>query len=211
MFRKGMLGRVAGFDTYDTNNNYTHTVGSDITAGNTAANFVTEGQTTIVAAGAVTTTIGDVFTIAGCYSVNPITKQTLPTLQQFVCTAASANSTTITFAPAVYSSASGGLQNVNTFTVTGNAITFVGTASEVGGNSLAFHRDAFGLVTADLVMPDGTDVAARRSHKGISMRMVRDYDIVNDRFPCRIDILYGVVAYRPHTHAVRLVGRESNT
>jgi len=195
------LGMLAGAMGVESANTYTHTVGSDVTCGN-AASDLTAGTGSVTAAGAGTLTVGDVFTIAGVYDVNPITKATLPNLKQFVVTPAVANSTTITFAPAPY--ASGPNQNVSTLTCNGNAITFVGTASTAYGQDIMYHRDAFGLVTADLVMPEGVDVGARRSHKGISMRLVRDYDIVNDRFPCRIDILYGVVAYRPHTHACRI-------
>jgi len=52
-------------------------------------------------------------------------------------------------------------------------------------------------VTADLVMPKGVDFAARESLDGISVRVVRQYDINNDQFPCRIDILYGYKTIRP--------------
>ena len=34
-------------------------------------------------------------------------------------------------------------------------------------------------------------------HNGISMRIVRQYDINNDRMPCRIDVLYGYSVIRP--------------
>jgi hypothetical protein len=35
------------------------------------------------------------------------------------------------------------------------------------------------------------------------MRIVRQYDIDNDKFPCRLDILYGYKAIRPEA-AVRI-------
>jgi hypothetical protein len=38
---------------------------------------------------------------------------------------------------------------------------------------------------------------------GISMRIARQYDIVNDKIPCRIDVLYGYAAIRPEL-AVRI-------
>jgi len=38
---------------------------------------------------------------------------------------------------------------------------------------------------------------------GISLRLVRQYDINNDLFPCRFDILYGYKTIRPQL-AVRL-------
>jgi hypothetical protein len=52
-------------------------------------------------------------------------------------------------------------------------------------------------------MPDGVDMASRKVLDGISMRVVRQYDINNDKFPCRVDILYGYKAIRPQL-AVRL-------
>ena len=40
-------------------------------------------------------------------------------------------------------------------------------------------------------MPEGMDFAHREVMDGISMRIVRQYDINNDKFPCRLDVLYG--------------------
>ena len=48
-------------------------------------------------------------------------------------------------------------------------------------------------------------MASRQVHNGISMRIVRDYDINNDRMPCRIDVLYGYGAIRAAA-ATRLLG-----
>jgi hypothetical protein len=41
------------------------------------------------------------------------------------------------------------------------------------------------------------DFVAREVMDGISMRIIRDYDINNDNMPCRIDVLYGYKAIRP--------------
>jgi hypothetical protein len=54
-------------------------------------------------------------------------------------------------------------------------------------------------------MPQGVDMASRQVHNGISMRIVRQYDINNDRMPCRIDVLYGFGVIRPQM-AVRMWG-----
>jgi hypothetical protein len=62
--------------------------------------------------------------------------------------------------------------------------------------SLAFHPDAFTFATADLVMPQGVDFSAREVQDGISIRIVRQYDINNDKFPCRLDVLYGYKTIR---------------
>ena len=58
------------------------------------------------------------------------------------------------------------------------------------------HRDAFVFATADLVKPKGVDFCAREVQDGLSLRIVRQYDINTDKFPCRIDILYGFKTVR---------------
>jgi hypothetical protein len=68
--------------------------------------------------------------------------------------------------------------------------------------NLAYHQDAFTLATADLIMPGGVDFAARETYDGISMRVVRAYDITNDMFPCRIDVLAGWGVLRPEMACV---------
>ena len=45
-------------------------------------------------------------------------------------------------------------------------------------------------------MPD-VDFKAREVTDGVSMRIVRDYDVFNDDSIYRIDILYGFVAVTP--------------
>lgn len=201
-YKNASIGMIAGAMGLESPNTYTHTVGADVTMANYSSNG-TEGSTSIEASATGTTAVGDVFTIAGVYDVNPITKATLPNLKQFVVRTAYTGDATIDFYPPMYA-ADGPNKNISALPSGTPAITFVGTASTAYGQDIMYHRDAFGLVTADLVMPEGVDVGARHNHKGISMRLVRDYDIVNDRFPCRIDILYGTVAYRPHTHACRI-------
>ena len=154
-----------------------------------------------------TMTVGDVFTIGSVYAVNPETKQSTGELMQFVVTnAATASSGQITggtgtgqlqFSPAIYSSASGGLQNVDALPADGAAVTVIGSASTAYPQNLAYHRDAFVLATADLIMPKGVDFAAREVLDGISIRLVRQYRIGNDDIPCRADVLYGYKTRRP--------------
>jgi hypothetical protein len=40
------------------------------------------------------------------------------------------------------------------------------------------------------------DFSAREVLDGVSMRIVRQYDINNDKFPCRLDVLYGYKTLR---------------
>jgi hypothetical protein len=165
--------------------------------------------------GTETMTVGDVFTIAGVYAVNPQTKQSTGELQQFVVTnAATAAGGQITggtgtgqlqFSPAIYTSSSGALQNVDAMPVDGATVTVTGSASTQYPLNIAYHKDAFVLATTDLIMPDGVDFKARNVVDNISVRLVRQYRIGQDDIPCRIDVLYGYVAHRPEM-ACRVIG-----
>jgi hypothetical protein len=171
----------------------------------------TQGQATISIDGgtaSATVTVGDVFTVANVYSVNPQTRQSTGSLQQFVVTAANTASsgswTSIAVSPAMYTS-SNALATIDAFPVDGAAITFVGAASTGYPQNLIYQKNAITFATADLLLPQGVDMASRQVHNGISMRIVRQYDINNDRMPCRIDVLYGYSVIRPQM-AVRLWG-----
>lgn len=149
-----------------------------------------------------TLTEGEVFTIGSVFSVNAETKQTLTNLQQFVVTAtttgASSQALTLPISPTIYSSASGGLQNVSALPADNASITFFGTTSAtVYPQNLTFHKDAFTFATADLKMPRNQEMAARKVMDGISMRIWEGADIVNDAFPVRSDVLYGYVSTYP--------------
>ena len=140
---------------------------------------------------------GDVISFAGCNRVHPETKVSTGVLQQFVITANSGGSaTSLAISPTLV--ASGATQNVTTTVADNSAVVKVGAgASETLDTSMVFHKNAFTFATADLVMPQGVDFSAREVLDGISMRIVRQYDITNDKFPCRVDVLYGYKAIRP--------------
>lgn len=138
---------------------------------------------------------GDVFTIAGVYAVNPQSRQSTGQLQQFVVLANvssdGAGLASIPVSPAF--NFSGQFQNIDSQPAGSAAITVLGAANTVSPMNLVHHRDAFILGSADLPLPKGVDMASRVADKkvGLSIRMVRAYDIVNDMFPCRLDALYG--------------------
>jgi hypothetical protein len=83
-------------------------------------------------------------------------------------------------------------QNCTAAPVDGANLTLFASAV-ASPQSLAFHRNAFTMVSADLPLPGGVDMAARASHKdiGMSLRIVRQYTINNDALPTRADVLYG--------------------
>jgi hypothetical protein len=128
-------------------------------------------------------------------------------LFQFVAlasvTASAGGAATVTVAP-IYSAAHA-LATVNTLPANSKAATFVGAANTQYAQNLIYHKDAITFATADLLLPQGVDMASRQVHNGISLRVVRQYDINNDRMPCRIDVLYGYSTIRPQM-AVRMWG-----
>jgi hypothetical protein len=145
--------------------------------------------------------------VADCFSVNPQTRESTGSLFQFVAAADvtlnSSGAGNITVVP-IYS-ADHALATVNVLPATSKAIVFVGAAGTQYAQNLVYHKDAITFATADLLLPQGVDMASRQVHNGISLRIVRQYDINNDRMPCRIDVLYGYSAIRPQM-ACRLWG-----
>ena len=192
-YKEGYMGRAAGFDWMENTLIPSHTRGGS--NGSYLVNGASQtGATLTVDTGATAPSAGDVITIAGVYSVHPETKVSTGVLQQFVI-GSGATTTSFPISPAIVTS--GATQNVSGSPADNAAITFAGTASTAVGTSLLFQKEAFAFATADLVMPQGVDFASRQVLDGISMRIVRQYDINNDKFPCRLDVLYGYKTLRP--------------
>lgn len=191
---EGYIARQGGFDWYENESIYQHATGTDHTSVTVNDASIASGDSTITTSGA-NVAVGTVFTFSGTgvKAVHPETKVAYSHDQQFVLTAVSGNDWT--FDPPIIST--GAKQNVSTLPTTGSAITIVGSASTTYGQCLAYHRDAFTFVSADLEMPKGVDWAARERFEGISMRIIRDFDTINDDWITRIDVLYGTEAIRP--------------
>jgi len=201
-FKNGMMGTgVLGFEEVNMSQSIKqHTTGTRAATGNTTgAAVTTEGSSTLTltVGSSETIAVGDVFTIADCYAVNPQTRESTGSLFQFVALASTTSSTTATVTVAPMYSASSALATMLTLPATSKAVVFTGTASTQYPQNLVYHKDAITFATADLLLPQGVDMAARAVHNGISLRVVRQYDINNDRMPCRIDVLYGFSTIRP--------------
>jgi hypothetical protein len=205
-FKNGLMGQgVLGYNEVAMSQSIVnHTTGTrsasaSLTIG---ATISTEGASTVAIngdTGSATFKAGDVFTISGVYAVNPQTRQSTGSLQQFVvtadATASSGNWASVSVSPAIYTSANA-LATVDSFPQSGATVTVLGAASTSYPQNLVYQKDAITFATADLLMPQGVDMASRQVHNGISMRIVRQYDINNDRMPCRIDVLYGYSVIR---------------
>jgi hypothetical protein len=210
-FKNGMMGEgILGLDEINMSQSISnHTNGDWGTTITVTSTIATEGQATLpisFTGSSKTWNVGDVFTIAGVFAVNPQTRQSTGSLQQFTVTAAATGSSTATLSisPALFT-ASNALATVNSFPQASAVVTMLGSATVGYPQNLVYHKDAISFATADLLLPQGVDMASRQVHNGISLRIVRQYDINNDRLPCRIDVLYGYAAIRPVT-AVRLWG-----
>ena len=210
-FKNGMMGMgVLGFDEINMSQSIKqHTTGSWGTGITVTSTVSTQGSTTLgisFTGSSKTWNVGDVFTVAGVYAVNPQTRESTGSLQQFVVTAAASGSSTatLTVSPAMYT-ADQALATIDAFPQASAVVTMLGSSASAYAQNLVYHKDAITFATADLLLPQGVDMAARAVHNGISMRVVRQYDINNDRMPCRIDVLYGYSVIRPQM-ACRLWG-----
>jgi hypothetical protein len=208
-YREGKIGKTGGFDKiYENTLLVPHATGTAAKTTNYVMNTstgLTSGSASLTVSGGTDTfLIGDVFTVVGVYRVHPETKVSTGVLQNFVVTADSgASATTITVSPTPVTS--GGRQNVTIVSAGASKalVKLAAGASETMVQSLAFHKDAFAFVTADLPLPDGVDWAKREVVDGISVSLVRDFNISDRTFPCRLDVLYGYKAIRPQL-AVRI-------
>lgn len=221
-YRESSLGRIAKIDTYSSQNVQTHTVGTrdnttPLVKGTQSTTWASTRDTGTMSLNtdghdaSVTIKQGDVFTISGVYAVNPVTKATLPFLQQFVVKAdatadgTTTNTTTLTISPPIITS--GAYQTVSAAAADDATITFVGaTASGAYAQNLVFHKNAFSLVTVPMVAPPGAMDVGRRSYKGYNVRIIPVYDGINDHSMWRCDVLYGV-----KTVDARLATRLSGT
>lgn len=219
-YRKGRIGEIGGVDTYMSQNVPTHTVGplggtplvnggaqgvTYATVKDTGTqSLITDGWT---ASAAARVKAGDVFTIAGVYDVNPVTKATLPHLKMFTVVADASSdgsgNATLTISPPIVSS--GAFQTVSAVPADNAAMTFLGTASTGYAQNLVFHKNAFALVVVPLVKPPGAIDVSRETYKNITARVIPVYDGTNDKSAWRLDILYGVKTIDPRL-AVRLSG-----
>lgn len=213
-YKEGIVGRTGGFDVYENTLVPTHTIGTlagtPLTTGNTNATVTTSNswvsQTDVSVTGATSATTlkaGDIVTFGtladGYVDCHPETKTSYGRLKTFVVQAditmtTAANTYTVTVKPGIMTGTGNAYQNVilTGADTSGLTVTNWGAASTAVGQSLFYHPDAFAFVTADL-----EDVSqygawgAREVMDGISMRIGKQWDIANDRFPCRIDVLWG--------------------
>ena len=207
-YEEGMFGRrQLGVDKWlqdpvrPTHTTGTFTASTPLVdgAGQTGSTINIDGW----ASGASTLKKGDIFTIAGVNSVNPLSYSSTGRLQQFVVTADTSDSSgamaTLPISPSIVTS--GQLQTVDASPANNAVVTVLGATSASSGTlatttspqSFVYHPDAFAFVMADLMKPGaGAESTTVRSKAlGFSIRMVEQYQIGTDQNPSRLDILIG--------------------
>jgi hypothetical protein len=210
-----MLGDI---DWYSTQNAATVTTGTrdgnalvDGAAQNVTYASVKDGNWTQTLSidnvgNAKTVVAGEVFTIADVYAVNPLTKATLPYLQQFtvitggtsVATGTADNQNLdLTISPPIITS--GAYQTVSAAPADNAAIQWMGSDTETDTDATTysfgtvFRPEAIALVSAKLVMPySGEADFATDPDTGLTVRYWRTSDGTNDTHLHRFDVIYGV-------------------
>ena len=217
---KGYLGTVANLDMHMDQNIIRHLTGKfttsctplvDDTVADGDNDFDVDGLTASADFHA-----GDVFTVGNSsttdvYSVNHVSGNSTGVKRQF-CVLNREVSSGSQVTVDLYTSSSEGLyetgayKNVSALPGSGSVVSLMGTESTYYPQNLVFHKNAFGLVTLPLIMPAGT-WGSRVTDKmtGLSIRVVKDYDIIYDEEIIRLDILYGTSTLHPDL-ACRLWG-----
>jgi hypothetical protein len=211
--RKRSIGMIALMDTYMDQNVKSHTKG--VATGTPLTNGTNQTGNSLVTDGWTNSTtgilkLGDIFTIADLYAVNPVSKQSTGELQQFtvigsgttldidVDSGASTGPATILISPPI--TTSGAYQTVTGPAVDNKAIVVVANHAA----NLAFNKNAFALVTVPIEVPESA-TGSMVTYKDVSIRYIKWYDGRIDEQIYRLDILYGWKTIYPE-YACRLLG-----
>lgn len=209
-YKEGLMGRTAGADWVESESIYTHVNGSGTVTNAVDATVAVDGtdQLALKSLGnAGTVKAGTVLTVAGVYAVHPETKVARnAVLQQFVVledvTADGTGDAVVTVSPKMYYGATP-RKNISAAPQANAVVKFAGAASTGYEQGLLFQENAFTFATADLELPEAAGFKSRQTYDGLSLRLVGDYNIIDDESLYRIDILYGFGALRSE-HASRV-------
>lgn len=210
--QKGYAGELAGFNTFYSQNLIKHQVGThagtELVDGTISNGSTVNVKTT--ASGAFS--IGDRFTVAGVYEINPITKQRTGRLQVFsVLSGTSAGATTtLTVSPTINigggTTTDGAGNNITTEMdknmesdgATDSAITVVGDAGGLYQENYIMHRNAVAASMVFLDLPSsGHGSRASDKQTGLNISVSEYFNGDTNSNSLRMDILYGVKMIRP--------------
>jgi len=198
--RQSAIGHLSYFDVFQSQNIVRHVAGAGPTlhAGDTlTVNGAVASGNTIILAGATGTVTnyflpGDLISIAGVSSVNPLSRASTGQNMQFVITAAANSSgggaVTITVSPTIISSTSSPLQNVSNAIPDGAAVTVVPSYNV----NVAYPARGLDIVCPPLYkLQVPYSSVAIDPETGLSLAVTQTGDILGYQNLMRLDILCG--------------------
>ncbi len=216
MWKEGALGKLAGFDFFESNSLYAHTAGT-WAAGVTVTGAGQSGASIIITGTAADTIKkGDKISVLNVNAVNPMTRRIagkagakrFTVTQDYVLTGAAQ---TISILPAIYGPGSP-YQNVDALPADGAALTlWPGTAApsgKVGTVALGLSRFAFAIAGGKLYVPKAVEAAgqAQDPDSGVAVRKVQAWDPVRSMNVNRMDSLIGFGSLYQDNGAVCVAG-----
>jgi len=200
IMRQSAIGHLSYFDMFQSQNIVQHIAGAGPTLhpGDTlTVNGAVASGNTIVLAGATDSVTnyflpGDLISIAGVYSVNPLSRKSTGQNMQFVIQAPANSSgggaVTITVAPVINSNTQSPLQNVSNPVPTGAAVTVVPNYNI----NIAYPSRGLDIVCPPLYkLQVPYSSVAIDPETGLSLAVTQTGDILGYQNLMRIDILCG--------------------
>lgn len=215
LFKEGYLGKLAGYDVFESNSLWSHTAGT--WAGSVTVTGAGQSGTSLIVTGTLNDTIkrGDKFSMANVNQTNPMTRRAVGnTAKGFVFQndfTLTGGADTVAIFPAIYGPGSQ-YQNVDSLPATSAALTlWPGTSSpsgKVGTLGLAIHRQAFAIGGVKLYKPKYQQMvsAAQDKQTGIPVRIVHFWDPVHSVEGYRSDVVCGFGNLYQDNDAVAMAG-----
>ena len=214
-YRSGTMGTFGGFEFDMDVNVYTQTTG---TIADTGVTTTSNTQNAVVTGSWTSGDIvnrGDIVSFAGAYAVNPQSRQSTGLLLQQVATATATASgggaMTINVSPGFITS--GQFQNCTANPTGSGTVYFYGSSNpstysaKSSPQALLFHPDFGTLACADLPVYEKGVVEGYRvpaPELGLSIRVLKAYNIMTDQLVTRSDLLYGWAGLYPNELACRV-------
>lgn len=221
--QRGYMGPLSNYDLYGSANLPLHTVGAH--GGTPLVNGADQSGSSLITDGwtnsAAILNVGDTFTLAGVYEINPQSYASTGRLQAFTVTAAAtadgSGNATLAISPAMNDGSLTTVdengdtvslrayQNVDALPANNAAITVTGTASTSYRMAHFFHKEAVALAMVELPPAEGAviSVTKRDPDTGLAISMTGGYDINNHMSITRLDAVWGThLIYPELTHKV---------
>jgi hypothetical protein len=218
MFKQGSIGRLAGFEFFESNSLWTQTAGTWAGVVKVIGSGQSGAALVIQRTAGDTINPGDKFNIAAVNMINPMTYRSAGPLTLRTFTYAgpavmtlTGGSDTVPILPPLYGPGSQ-YQNVDALPLTNAALTlFPGTTTPNGKSGtvgLGLSRDAFALVGGKLYLPKAVESAAQQQDpdSGIAIRKVIAWDPVRSMQVNRYDSLIGMGNLYQQNGAVAVLG-----